>query len=472
MKCGETLPKPEPQPPPPPAPKAQAPTSHHACAICNEEVSKKKVRLLRNQKMVRHIDRDHVADRFEEAGLVPSAAGFAELARSMGDTLWHLCPRCHSIALGLRVTPPRPAPEPTSRRPRPKPAPVGFFGVVFIILQRIVALFLVLIFLSVAVEELGNALDTPMMFNGVIYVPWNLAQRATDAVVGMGALGAFLLAVNILVASRRGKGPIDWLFSVWDRKTPGWMGWPVTVPRWVVLVAGFVTVVMGTSNFKFYLDPEEAVSAYEEHEIDFQLSNSGRLLFAVDEESTSHVAWITPDLVRTLVARGMDVHPFRQEPNELPFPSVLPFILAGVLALILSKFSASSTGGDRAVCFWAGIWIFGLLNLYVMLWMVTGLTGFSMLGGGIHPEWLTSMMLAAIVWIIWINGTAKRSELWRGQPGIAMGWLGLFFGSCVVTQILIMSQSNSTSGSPAYLWMFAWIVMTGITWRCAVPERG
>jgi hypothetical protein len=204
-------------------------------------------------------------------------------------------------------------------------------------------------------------------------------------------------------------------------------------------------------NFRFHADPGEAVDAFRTQKV--QVTNTGTLLFGRGEDGRVHMTWLTPDLVRALDRESLNVNAEGKNEAEFPLPGFLPVVLLLVLAALWLRARRDAPG--RSADWTQGGFAlgFGIINLYMVGWLL-----FASLR--VYSSNYTCIVLAGLgVPFTALGARSIASDAW---------WAFLFFPIHLGAVVGIYAWSFKTAGTPAVLWMLAYLGAGAFCWwTCA-----
>ena len=498
-----------------------------SCEICGNDPPCPEAKPLRNKilkQSVSHGLTGHLVARNRLGAFESSDAFLKEVEKR--TLRWNLCEKCRQDVEAWRFGPSiefRQAQLNASRNPITDPLiitheqrefrvlPWSVASVAGLILKRLLVLVLLFLALDLAFEHIPKAFATQLIFD---YVPSTIpmldtinripgmstltasptkflslrskgkSMRPTHAAIGFSALGLALFAFNALFSKPRGRGPIDWLFWRWGRNAVEAFLLPLTPPRRLIIIWALALFVLLGLSYRYHFTAKAGIAAIGMHDLQGILHDSNGLLFARGKDHVSHIMRITPDLVRELERANIDVTQARTDPSELPVPGFLPFLLLLVTALwqfankeaIYRNFK-TELAKDWQDLLWREtrlaqrnlVTAFGLVNLYVVIWLVSGESGIYTSHGTIHPLWLANMTFLLFCSLGMLYATVRTVEDPRYPLAVRAGWGGIFFGLNIVTLVLIMTQSGSSLGNPAYCWINLWMLTAAVCWHVSVP---
>jgi hypothetical protein len=231
-------------------------------------------------------------------------------------------------------------------------------------------------------------------------------------------------------------------------------------PRYLPILVAFVAmaafggrVVLSTS---WHREPIEAARAFDTEVIGDSVA-TGSILFAPAQEGGTHMARITPDLVRALDQRSRSANRLLKE-RECTLPGFSPILLLLLLAAI---------GGLNPELRRRALppWILGV-HLYMTVWWSVSQTGFVTSELGLHAP--------VACFAIFIAGLALASGLilrrgidrsWDGPAGES--WVAAAHMPMLILVSGIALVTFKSPGSPVFLWLMLYVGAGALCWTAS-----
>ena len=278
--------------------------------------------------------------------------------------------------------------------------------------------------------------------------------------IGLLAVGLAVIVLNQLTR-RYADGLMDrvfeWLTAAEINK----------VALAVALLSGLILVVEAAAELRFHFSDEAAAAAFSRQDITETITNSGRVLFSRTPDGVTHAAWIRPGLVRALRNRGTSVNPEGANDLEYPLPGILPLLV--LLAVFVHVFRSGGKGWETEER--AGrrfLLTFGVIQLYVLGWSVSGVARMFYPDMRLHPEWLLPILMFVILSALFL-GAIYWLQTERSGGALA-GWLALFFLVHLTSIAGSYAISSAADGSPVFFWTVAYMFVASSGWLAAAPE--
>jgi hypothetical protein len=299
---------------------------------------------------------------------------------------------------------------------------------------------------------------------------WRTYQAPQNGISVAGFLAmAFssLLLLNRLFRRQGGRGPVDRLLgALARRRSKAGVIVPFLLPA---ALLAFSIACLSSYVFTpvhFHLDPREAARELSAAGIrGWDLSQTGAFLFGKNVDGQVQVALLTPALVRELDRKGMKIGG-REGPREYPIPGVLPLAMMAALSgwVFIGRFTLSprkERGGPvkHAVRTFLA---FGILNGYVVAWLVSAQAGVLDRDGAFDVSWLFHFgpfALAAAAVLAVIHRKIQSPDLTLESR---QGWMSLFLLVGAAMPLGSYFLSNASKGSPAAFWVFLYAGLSAL----------
>jgi hypothetical protein len=290
-------------------------------------------------------------------------------------------------------------------------------------------------------------------------------ENGINFAVGLGLLFAGLLAANRATKRRNtDAGAIDRLAGPLGG-SPLWVA-----PLIVMAVAGGWFAYRLVAQTEFHWTAKSAASAFADVG-GYRLAETGDFIYGAKWDSkTTHVAYFTPALVRELRRAHVSVGG-HDRPVEYPMPGFLPIMMLAALAGYVvwrRRYSASAAqpypGADMRHPFLA----FGLINLYVMLWLVSAQSGV-LFGNDVNPEWLVPAVLISIATFSALAALWHKAEAATLGIDALAGWMSAFFLAALLPVAWTYYFSDVAPESPVLLWFLLYLTVAGACWSAILP---
>ena len=206
----------------------------------------------------------------------------------------------------------------------------------------------------------------------------------------------------------------------------------VAVPALLILTTVVWLGYLLVARTNVHWDATAAAAAFKRDVAGYDLAVTGNVMYArAIKGPVVHMAAFTPALVRALDRAQVGVGGLVR-PREYPLPGVVPvLVLAGVAAVAFVKrrrgsWRPVSPGAPDTMAARAFL-VFALLNLYVVVWIVSGQRGVFFREDILHPEWVGMAITLLLAGLGAIAALHRKIEA-NGLPyATRAGWLFLFF---------------------------------------------
>lgn len=279
------------------------------------------------------------------------------------------------------------------------------------------------------------------------------ADNGMNLSIGLFLVALALLTINSAFMGQRRTGPVDWLMSLASSHT--------AIPIFVLLVALVLLVKGWFFETYYYRDAEAAATAFAKPEMK-EPTNTGDLLFAIDEGGYTHMAKITPELVRAFDRHSVRINPYEQNKHEPPLPGVLPilFLFAVWTYTVIPLFRQRVRNNATSRM----ILIVGLIGFYVIWWCASGNRGIFWEDGDLHPEWVVGSIILTIAALTFLMILYAKLRDPLVAAGVKDGWISIFFLANLGATAGIHWVSFSSPGHPIWLWLPAYLVPASLCW--------
>jgi hypothetical protein len=278
---------------------------------------------------------------------------------------------------------------------------------------------------------------------------------------GVGVAGfitmalATLLLANRLFRRRAGTGPVDRLLAALARRRcKATRILPFLLPAALMVFALAWIASYFSAPVRFHFNAREAVRQLSTAGIrGWDLSQTGPFVFGEGVGGQVKVARLTPSLVRELNRNGMRIGG-KEGPREYQMPGALPLVL--MAALIAFALLGRRT---RVRC---TLLPFGILNGYVVGWLVSSQAGVLDGDGTVNLFWMIHFGpfgAAALAVLAVIHYKVETLDL---PVESRQGWMSLFLLAGAAMPLGSYFLSNASKGSPAALWVFLYAALSAL----------
>jgi hypothetical protein len=308
---------------------------------------------------------------------------------------------------------------------------------------------------AIAIEEailLPSFRTVASRLNGI-----NFAAGTSMMLVG-------LLALNRGLRRDRGSpGPVDRALGLLSQ------GGDVRQGTWhalavVAVAASLVSFTyLAANRIVVHWNDDEAVAAFKANTSGSFLIVNGNFVYGSShDERAVHVARFTPALVRACDRANLGIGGPLVRDFEYPIPGVLPLVLlAGLCAAVLWRPPASERRRQRRVG--DALLALGLLHLYVVLWLTSAQAGILIFKRSVDPDWLAPALLLFGSQAVVVVAVRDRLSSTLPSPQRA-AWVGLWFLVALVVLPWGYHFSDTSSISPATLWLLLYLGLVGVFW--------
>ena len=291
-------------------------------------------------------------------------------------------------------------------------------------------------------------------------------RNAMNFAIGVSLLAVGLLGLNrSLRGARATEGPIDRLMT-----HLGSVAWPAA-PVFLFAVASLWLGYQSLVHTRFHFTAPAAVEAFKDVSGD-DLNVTGNLMYGVTfYGKLSHVAYFSPTLVRALDRAGKYVGG-SVRPHEHPLPGLLPIAAILILALFAAHRTArrDRLAGASDIIAARVLLFFGLINLYVLVWLISGKMGILYGQDELHPDWagpVILLLVSAITFLLIVRGKVEAARL----PLTArFGWLSMYFAINLGAVAWSYGLSYPAEGSPVFLWVLCYLAAGALCWLTIRPK--
>lgn len=220
-------------------------------------------------------------------------------------------------------------------------------------------------------------------------------------------------------------------------------------PLAIALVAGLAFGHRLFFRTHVHTDPIDAARAFEKDARRLDMTSTGTILFAPGWDDKTHLAWITPDLVRALTARHVSV--WAQTDRDCPVPGLAPVaLLLGLAALRRRRFAP---------------WILGT-HLYVAVWWSVSLTGFLMGDLQLHPGPFAFGLFLVLLGIGFQAAVRREIDRTWDTPSVE-AWIALAHLPFLIAIAGIYVVAHKTPGNPAFFWLMLYLIAGAWAWQAS-----
>ena len=456
------------------------------------------------------------------------------------ETPWTLCPACLQSVHAFLVERDSEETEDRSHAAQrgAQKEEIPAYRRVSNVIARIFFFCLSLVLFLYGIGHLINCNET-LTLPGMALRPGHVLPAYLDPRNGLQlSLGLVLVCLGLLVLNtslRRKRGPIDWILGglvilvefvtmsiskIWDdllepfRESFGM----VTVVVILVGLGIFGAILWSIYDYNYYFSPEDAAQAFETQVDESTLTNSGDLLFGRGKKSGTHVAPITPSLVRALDRRNVQIGGYQARQRELAVPGILPVLFLVALLIFsmgwnlfkrpyiarVDQIEAEAHQHARVTL------LFGLTSLYVVFWLALGQFGNEMQIFGTQPKFIeqnwenlfgpqvqnpavqglervfgafqeTLARIRLTEWFLWAillgtGGIALMGSMYfkLDQPSLPEeareGWGTLYFFVHLGAIAGICLLSFKSPGSPVFFWIIGYTALGLLLWFVSRPR--
>ncbi|HEY2587286.1 MAG TPA: hypothetical protein VGI81_16185 [Tepidisphaeraceae bacterium] len=236
-----------------------------------------------------------------------------------------------------------------------------------------------------------------------------------------------------------------------------------------VLVLCIAAFVYQAKDVRYHADADDAVAAFEADAVHV-FQNAGGFLFGtgLHNDQITHIAAITPELVRALDRKARNVYTLK--PTEVPLPGWLPLVL--LLGIAIAGLAGRGGGWTAA--------LFGLLNLYMVWWSVAVTHGVMPPPDDVPETRIDAFefsfklvcLVAAAVPFTWIVCGRLQDAARAERPALSARWASIYYlvQSGAIGGIFLVSQR--TAGTPVGLWLLAYLALGSLCWMASVRAAG
>jgi hypothetical protein len=227
------------------------------------------------------------------------------------------------------------------------------------------------------------------------------------------------------------------------------------LPLTLALVAGLAFGQRMIFSTTWHTDPIDAARAFDKGKR-LDMTSTGTILFAPGWDGKTHLAWITPGLVRALTARHVSVY------AQQDFDCTVPGLAPAAVLLGLAALGAARPGLRRHDL---APWILGI-HLYVAVWWSMSQTGFITSGVELHPGPVAFGLFILILGIGFQTAVRRHIDRTWDTPAVE-GWIAAAHLPFLVAIAGIYFTAHRTPGNPAFLWLMIYLVASAIAWQAS-----
>jgi len=335
--------------------------------------------------------------------------------------------------------------------------------------------------------------ETANIVAGQVHTPYWSGRYGFETAVSLAMALAALLLLNRSLRRRNGRGPIDGLMiALSGRQGRAGRVTGIILPAAVLCFAGVCTVRYLTMPVHFYRDARQAAQHFLQDGVrGWELAQTGPYLFGEGRTGVVDVTILTPSLVRemrkTNPKQQIGGHgPYQFDPSEgyrspaepdprreYQIPGVLPLALLLALCIwaVWAKGARRPAGGASFDEYGARALLgYGVLNLYVVIWLVSAQMDPLVPGGAVKGEWKTFMALFMFTAVPVLAVAYRKVESLALPFAARQGWFSLFFLVGVALPLGSYFTANAAKGSPAALWVFVYVGLSALYWLLARPR--
>jgi hypothetical protein len=314
----------------------------------------------------------------------------------------------------------------------------------------------------------GDSVVVPTFFQGgsITYTTHLTAEASRTNGINFAA-GLSLLMVGLLAAnrgsrrSRKGPGIVD---NAIGRLSAGRWTWQIVAAAATFAAFG----IFGSLYFGHtvtHWDTESAVTALKTEVGPLDIYVNGDWIYGISADgNTTHIAAFSPTLYRALDRANVEIGEFKY-PFEFPVPGFLPILMViGLCAAVLWRRRGKAQNSDgpglrNARSFLA----FGLLQLYVVLWLLSAQAGLE-IRSGYNPDWIGPALFLLVSQLVLIASVYDRLRANVLPAAQQWGWIGLYFATSLVMLPWAYHFSEASWRAPALLWITLYLGFTALLW--------
>lgn len=237
-------------------------------------------------------------------------------------------------------------------------------------------------------------------------------------------------------------------------------------PRYLPILVAFVALagfggrwVLSTS---WHRDPVDAARAFDTEAHALDSAATGSVVFAPGLDGRTHMARVTPDLVRALDQRSRSLN-WNLNERECTLPGLAPI----VALLLLAAIGALKPELRRRAL---PPWILGV-HLYMAVWWSLSQTGFITSDLNLHvPAAFFAVFIAVLALA---TGWILRRHIDRACDGpAAESWIAASHSLMLVLVAGIALVTFKSPGSPVVLWTLLYVGAGALCWTASRSAAG
>jgi tetratricopeptide (TPR) repeat protein len=298
---------------------------------------------------------------------------------------------------------------------------------------------------------------------------------AEDLSNGMNfAAGLSLVLVGLLAANRGSRrfreapGLVDKFLGSLGGKLP-----------WQIIAAAGSLAAFATFGSLYFghtvvhWSTNDAVSAFRTKVGPLDIFVNGDWVYGISPDgATTHIAAFSPALYRALDQANVEIGEFKY-PVQLPVPGILPILTLLVLcAAALWRWRRATDGANAPALWTARCFIaFGLLQLYVVFWLLSAQQGVEIATGDIRPEWIEGAAFLVVSQLVLIASIYDRLKAGLLPAQQLWGWIGLYSATSLAMLPWAYYFSDASRRGPALLWICFYLGLAAMLWWLLMAQR-
>lgn len=286
---------------------------------------------------------------------------------------------------------------------------------------------------------------------------------------GLPLIAILALGGSLLIAEERGRPA--WLFAAFVAGCALMAAWKFKIRAHAVAPQVCAVLAFGGAAWIGFVetvrhpDPDEMARIVTELQLRWNVSNAGDLALVRENGRRTHVARITPDLVRAFRREGIPAG-HSGTGAEFLFPGWLPlYVLAAALVLERLFSRGDVTFHMRLAA------VFGAIGLFVVTWTAMAQEGMVKLGNFVHPDTIGHYFLLLALGATFLRrGYAKMSA---STPRERSGWAFPYFFFMLAAPVGVYLVTPHVPGSPLLAGVLGFAGLGSLAWsRVGRPRPG